>query len=172
MTRISFQFAGTLKSSVLTAAACIVVLSRCDRPDARPRQPIAFSHKIHAGQYQLDCQYCHGGVRRSPAAGIPSVRLCMGCHQLVAANRPEIVRLRGAFEKREPIRWMRINVIPDFVYFNHYPHIARGVRCQKCHGEVQTMSEVWPAIRLDNMAYCVGCHRDNNASVDCYTCHR
>jgi len=161
-----------LAISSLLVILCTVVLSGCNRPEARPRQPIAFSHTIHAGQYKMNCQYCHGGVRRSTAAGIPSVRLCMGCHQLVAANKPEVARIREAFEKQQPIRWMRINVLPDFVYFNHYPHVAKGITCQKCHGEVQTMSEIWPVVRLDDMAYCVGCHRENNASVDCYTCHR
>lgn len=165
-----------LRRSVLSSpfilVFCLLFLPGCDRPDARPRQPIAFSHAIHAGQYKMNCQYCHGGVRRSAAAGIPSVRLCMGCHQLVAATRPGVAKIREAFETQQPIRWMRINVLPDFVYFNHYPHVAKGISCQKCHGEVQTMAEIWPRVRLDDMAFCVGCHRENNASVDCYICHR
>ena len=172
MTNDAFQPVHIPRALLPVLILCAGILSACDRPDVRPRQPVAFSHKIHAGLYKMNCQYCHGGVRRSPAAGIPSVRLCMGCHQLVAANRPEITKVREAFEKQQPIPWMRINVLPDFVYFNHYPHIAKGVPCQKCHGEIHTMNEVWPAVRLDNMAYCVSCHRENNASVDCYTCHR
>jgi hypothetical protein len=150
----------------------VLIVSGCERPDTTPRQPIAFSHKIHAGQYKMNCQYCHGGVRRSPAAGIPSMRLCMGCHQLVAANKPEIIKLRQAYENNQPVQWMKVNDIPDFVYFNHYPHVARGVQCSKCHGEIQTMAEVKPAVNLANMSWCVGCHRENQASVDCYTCHR
>jgi len=154
---------------------CLVgafLLAGCDRPDIRPRQPIAFSHKIHAGDNKMQCQYCHGGVRRGAAAGIPSVRLCMGCHQIVAANKPEIVKLRTTFQENQPVPWMRVNVIADFVYFNHYPHVARGIQCQKCHGEIQTMPEVWPSVNLANMALCVNCHRENAAPVDCYTCHR
>ena len=120
----------------------------------------------------MKCQYCHGGVRRGPAAGIPSMRLCMGCHQLVAANKPEIMKLRAAFFAHQPVRWMRVNVIGDFVYFNHSPHIARGIQCQKCHGEIQTMPEVRPAVNLADMSFCVDCHREKAASVDCYTCHR
>jgi len=144
----------------------------CGSPESGPRQPIAFSHKIHAGQNKIACQYCHGGVRRTAAAGIPSERLCMGCHKLVAANKPEIIRLRGTFEKKEPIPWLRVNDLPDFVYFNHYPHIARGLACKKCHGDVETMTELHPVVNLADMAWCVDCHRQNQASVDCYTCHR
>jgi hypothetical protein len=166
---ITFAPAGRAASLVLLLA---VLAAGCQRPETRARQPIAFSHKIHAGDNKMQCQYCHGGVRRGAAAGIPSLRLCMGCHQLVAATKPEIVKLRAAFQKNQPVQWMRVNTIGDFVYFNHYPHIAKGVPCQKCHGEIQTMSEVWPAVNLASMAYCVDCHRINAASVDCYTCHR
>jgi len=150
----------------------MVFAAGCGNPEAGPRQPIAFSHKIHAGDYKIDCQYCHGGVRRTGAAGIPSERLCMGCHQLVAATKPEIVRLRASFEKNEGIQWLRINDIGDFVYFNHSPHIARGVECRKCHGDIQAMEEVRQVVKVSDMAWCVDCHRQNNASVDCYTCHR
>ena len=149
-----------------------LVMNGCNRPDTGARQPIAFSHKIHAGDNKIQCQYCHGGVRRGTAAGIPSERLCMGCHQLVAANRPEIIRLRDAFQKNQPIPWMRVNVIGDFVYFNHYPHVAKMIPCQKCNGEIQAMAEVRLAVNLADMAFCVDCHRQHAAPVDCYTCHR
>lgn len=153
-------------------AGLFVSAAGCERPETRPRQPLAFSHKIHAGDNAIACQYCHGGVRRGAAAGIPSVRLCMGCHQLVAATKPDIIRLREAYQAGRPIRWMRVNVVGDFVFFNHYPHIAKGVQCRTCHGDIQTMPEVWPAVNLADMAFCVNCHRENAASVDCYTCHR
>jgi hypothetical protein len=164
-------FRSALSSSLLLLALAGFGFG-CGSPESGPRQPIAFSHKTHAGQNKIACQYCHGGVRRGTAAGIPSERLCMGCHKLVAANKPEIIRLRGLFEKKEPIRWLRVNDIPDFVYFNHYPHIARGFECKKCHGDIQNMTEVHPAVNLANMSWCVDCHRQNKASVDCYTCHR
>ena len=166
------SFSRCAQSVLPLIAGALVLLVGCERPATGPRQPIAFSHKIHAGDNKMACQYCHGGVRRGPAAGIPSVRLCMGCHQLVAATKPEIIKLRETFQRRQPIQWMRINVIGDFVYFNHYPHIARGVACQTCHGDIQDMPEVRPAVNLANMAFCVDCHRENSASVDCYTCHR
>ncbi len=161
-----------LIAPVLTLLAVSLAGIGCGGPESGPRQPFAFSHKIHAGQNKIACQYCHGGVRRTTAAGIPSERLCMGCHKLVAANKPEIIRLRETFEKKQQIAWLRVNDIPDFVYFNHYPHIARGFDCKKCHGDIAGMSEVHAAVNLASMSWCVDCHRQNNASVDCYTCHR
>jgi hypothetical protein len=136
-----------------------------------PSQPIAYSHKLHAGDYRIDCLYCHSGARRSPVAGIPSVEFCMGCHRQVAITKPEIARLRGYWERKQPIRWTRIVKQPDYVFFNHLPHIQKGLRCQECHGPVETMTEM----RLDhtlNMDRCVGCHRERKAPIDCYTCHR
>jgi hypothetical protein len=149
-----------------------IISSGCGKQGLKPRQPIAFSHKIHAGDYQMSCQYCHSGARRGRAAMIPSVQTCIGCHQLVAATKPEVQKIRKAWDEKMPIRWTKVNVLPDFVYFNHQPHIMKNIPCQKCHGEIQTMSEVAPPFKLADMSYCVGCHRDNNASIDCYTCHR
>lgn len=175
-TRGQSQRGGTLWSSTCAAVAVVVALllfGACSRRPIEPRQPIAFSHRIHAGDYKIDCQYCHDGVRRAGAsAGVPSVQLCMGCHKLVAANRPEVLKIRNAFETREPIRWMRMVDLPDFVFFNHYPHIAKGIGCQQCHGPVETMDRLRMVDNLNNMDYCVRCHRRNQASIDCYICHR
>jgi len=135
------------------------------------QQPIAFSHAIHAGQYKIDCQFCHSGARRSAVSGIPSLQFCMGCHKTVSPFKPEIARVRAYWDRKEPIPWTRVVQEPDFVFFNHSPHILKGIRCQECHGPVETMTEV----RLDhslNMNTCTGCHRQRGASIDCYTCHR
>ncbi len=144
----------------------------CAKQDTGPRQPIAFNHKIHAGDYKIACQYCHSGVRKTSTAYVPSVQLCMGCHQLVAATKSEVSKIRQNWEKNIPIEWSRVNQLADFVYFNHYPHIAKGIDCSKCHGDVASMSEVKPVIKVNNMTWCVNCHRENKASIDCYTCHR
>ena len=153
--------------------ACLVFLTAgCEKKNIEPRQPIAFSHKIHAGQYQMSCQYCHSGARRGRAAMVPSVQTCMGCHQLVAATKPEVLKIRAAWDAKQPIRWTKMNVLPDFVYFNHQPHIMKNIPCQRCHGPVETMSEIVPPINLADMSFCVHCHRENNASIDCWTCHR
>lgn len=149
-----------------------LLLAGCERRETGPRQPIAFSHARHAGEYQINCQYCHSGVRKGPNAYIPSVQRCMGCHQLVAANKPEVMKIRQAWEAKEPIPWMKVNTMADFVYFNHYPHIAKGVDCKVCHGDVASMVELKPFVKVNNMSWCVDCHRENKASIDCYTCHR
>ncbi|MBI2619591.1 MAG: cytochrome c3 family protein [Ignavibacteriales bacterium] len=158
--------------AVLPFAITLLVFTGCERHDTSPRQPIAFSHTRHAGEYSINCQYCHSGVRRGPSASIPSVQTCMGCHQLVAATKPEVIKIRQAWENKEPIRWMKVNRVADFVFFNHAPHIAKGIDCRTCHGDVATMTEVRPFVKLNNMTFCVDCHRENKASIDCYTCHR
>ena len=158
--------------SAAVTGVLMVIAAGCARQETGPRQPIAFSHARHAGDFQIGCQYCHSGVRRGPSAYIPSVQTCMGCHQLVAANKPEIMRVRQAWEKKEPIPWMRVNQVADFVYFNHFPHIVKGIDCKTCHGDIASMEEVKPFVKLNNMTFCVDCHRENKASIDCYTCHR
>ena len=90
---------------------------------------------------------------------------------MAAVSKPEIQRLRAYWDKKTPVPWTKVVKQPDYVFFNHAPHVARGVRCQHCHGPVETMTEV----RLDHtlsMTYCVNCHRQNKVSIDCYTCHR
>ncbi|MCI0707333.1 MAG: cytochrome c family protein [Ignavibacteriae bacterium] len=166
--RHTFSLYAFVALSALTAST----IAACQRQETGPRQPIAFSHAKHAGEYQIACQYCHSGVRRGPHAYIPSLQTCMGCHQLTAATKPEIIKVRQAWENKQPIEWMKVNRVADFVYFNHYPHIAKGVQCIACHGDVATMEEVKPPFELNNMTFCVDCHREQKASIDCYTCHR
>ncbi len=162
----------TLYTVVSVCAVLGLTLAACERQETGPRQPIAFSHAKHAGEFQIACQYCHSGVRWGPHAYIPSVQTCMGCHQLVAATKPEVIKVRQAWENKQSIPWMKVNRVADFVYFNHYPHIAKGVDCKVCHGDVAAMTEVKPPFELNNMTFCVDCHRQNKASIDCYTCHR
>ena len=156
---------------------------------AGPAQPIAFSHKIHAGQYKVDCQYCHSEARRSEYAGIPSVTRCMGCHKITAADKPEIKKLAEFLGKQESIPWVRVYKVPEYVYFPHKPHVRADVKCQTCHGEVQTM-DVLGAKTGQNLAndllnlvglartstpltmgWCVECHTAKKASLDCLACH-
>ncbi|MBI4608664.1 MAG: cytochrome c3 family protein [Candidatus Rokubacteria bacterium] len=156
---------------------------------AGPAQPIAFSHAIHAGQYQIDCQYCHSDARRSEYAGIPSVTRCMGCHKITAADRPEIKKLAEYLGKQEAIPWVRVYKVPEYVYFPHKPHIRADVACQTCHGPVQTMDVVAartgqrltndllnligfaPAAPPLTMGWCIECHTARKASLECSTCH-
>ena len=162
---------------------------------AAPLQPIAFSHQIHAGQYKIDCQYCHADARRSEYAGLPSVTRCMGCHKITAADRPEIQKLARFFNEQKPIPWVRIFKVPEYAHFPHKPHVRAGVTCQTCHGPIETMAVVTaktgqnltndllnlvtfhPSPTPLTMGWCVECHttmnakEDKKAPLDCVTCH-
>ena len=138
-----------------------------------PDQPIAFSHKIHVGKVGLDCQLCHETVDKSTFAGIPAVAKCMSCHKSVAADRPEIQKLAGYWEREEPIEWNRVHRIRirNYVYFSHKRHIKAGIDCAHCHGEVRYMDKL-RRVRSLEMGWCVSCHLSKGASTDCLICHR
>ncbi|HYG17519.1 MAG TPA: c-type cytochrome [Ohtaekwangia sp.] len=128
-----------------------------------PRQPIAFSHKVHAGQYEIDCNYCHTGAMKGKNATIPSVNICMNCHNQIKqgtlTGESEIALIVKAYEKNEPIEWVRIHNLPDLAYFNHSQHVnVGGVECQTCHGPVQEMDVVRQHSLL-TMGWCIDCHR-------------
>lgn len=141
-------------------------------------QPIQFPHDVHAGTYQIDCQYCHFSAERSVDAGLPPVESCMGCHALVPGETPEqqaeISRLREYFNEGRPIPWVRIYKVPDHVHFPHMRHVNAGMECQECHGEVQEMGvleERDPVWGGDDMGWCIGCHVERDVSRDCTVCH-
>lgn len=134
-------------------------------------QPIAFSHKLHAGDYKIACEYCHSYARRSPVAGVPTVQLCIGCHKITALNKPEVQKLRGYWERKEPIPWIGIHDLPDFVIFTHKRHVLKDIECQACHGPVETMDQVRQVSSLE-MGWCVSCHKERKADIDCLSCHK
>ena len=136
-----------------------------------PEQPINFSHELHAGTLGLNCVFCHENVERSISATVPSVQKCMSCHSNVATDRKEIQKLTQYWENEEPIPWEKIHIVPDHVYFSHKRHLAVGLDCQFCHGEVAAMARV-RKVRTLRMGFCVDCHLVNGASRDCYTCHK
>lgn len=142
-------------------------------PGTSPVQPIAFSHRIHAGDNQIPCLYCHVQARRSISAGVPSVNKCMGCHAEVATDRPQIRLLAKYWESKQPIPWIKVHDLPDFVHFTHKRHVAAGIECQTCHGPVETMDVVSREAPL-KMGLCLNCHRDNEVQhgTDCWTCHK
>jgi hypothetical protein len=150
------------------AAGVGVTVSRGREPIP---QPIAFSHKIHAGDYKIACEYCHLYARRAGIAGIPSVQRCMGCHKITARANPEVRKLRGYWERQEPVQWIKTVIMPDFAYFEHWPHVRSGAACQTCHGAVQVMEQL-PRNENLTMSYCISCHRQQQVSIDCVTCHR
>ncbi len=138
----------------------------------QPTQPIAFSHQLHAGQYEIDCQYCHTGVEISASANIPSVNICMNCHSAIQnvggepGMSPEIQKLYTAMEEDKPIEWVRIHNLPDLAYFNHSQHVkVGGVECQTCHGPIEEMDVVYQYSSL-TMGWCIDCHRNTEIKVE------
>lgn len=123
-----------------------------------PAQPIFFSHRRHAGVFEIECLYCHSNADRSAWAMMPSVGLCLGCHRVIRAASPEIARLRGYQERGEPIAWERIYRVPDFVQFNHSRHVLAEIECQECHGEVEEHDVLWQWAPL-TMGWCLECHK-------------
>jgi hypothetical protein len=126
-----------------------------------PAQPIAFSHKLHAGDYKIACLYCHFAARSSRHAGIPSASVCMNCHGLLDKQTVEIERFKEAAQLDRPlVAWTKVHNLPDFVYFNHSRHVLSGVACQRCHGAVETMARVEQVMPL-TMGWCLSCHREH-----------
>ena len=143
-------------------------------------QPIQFPHDTHAGQFTIPCQYCHFSAERSVDAGIPPMATCMGCHQegIVGGRtdeaQAEIAKVREYYASGTPIPWKRIYKVRDHVKFPHMRHIAAGVTCQTCHGQVQEMGvleEMAPEAEDLRMGWCVSCHIERGASRDCTVCH-
>lgn len=157
----------------------------------QPAQPIAFSHKLHAGTLEIDCLYCHTGADSGAHALVPPVPTCMNCHTEVQPKgkdgqvKPEIAKLLQHVERSEPIRWNKVHDLADFAYFDHSRHIAADIACQKCHGPVETMEHVRREHGM-KMSWCLDCHkqtpqtdrliadpeRSTRAPINCTTCHR
>ncbi len=130
-----------------------------------PTQPIPFSHELHAGVYEIDCQYCHTGVEIAKNANIPSVNICMNCHSEIKTDSPQIQKLYAAQESGRPIEWVRVHNLPDLAYFNHSQHVTVGeIECQTCHGEVQEMEVVKQFAPL-TMGWCIDCHRNTDVNT-------
>jgi hypothetical protein len=136
-----------------------------------PAQPISFSHRVHAGVKAIDCRFCHPFVARSARAGIPDVQKCFFCHEYIIPMHPEIRKERKYLDTANPVPWVRVFYVPDFVKFKHRPHIQWGnVECVECHGAVETLDRI-PAVSFQ-MNFCIECHRTRNAQLDCWlACH-
>ncbi|MEP5612848.1 MAG: cytochrome c3 family protein [Cyclobacteriaceae bacterium] len=141
----------------------------------QPTQPIAFSHQVHAGQYEIDCQYCHTGVRKSKSANIPSPNICMNCHTQVKTESEEIQKIYAAIDydpstqtygtNTKPIEWIRIHNLPDLAYFNHSQHVeVAELECQTCHGPIEEMDVVYQYANL-TMGWCINCHRETDVNT-------
>jgi len=148
-----------------------------------PEQPIAFSHKLHAGNMQIDCKYCHISVDKGRFASVPSTDICMNCHTIARKDRPEIVKLAQFYADERPIQWKRVHRLGDFAYFSHSVHINKGIDCKHCHGEVEKMEKI-QQVQKFTMGACLECHRNphhkmpelkgkiNSGPDYCGACHR
>jgi hypothetical protein len=148
-------------------------VNRAFFPGTTPEQPIEFSHRIHAGDNAIPCLYCHAQARRAAVAGVPSVAKCMGCHRVVARDRPLIRRVAQYYANEEPIPWIKVHDLPDFVHFPHKRHVLADIACQTCHGPVETMERV-TRLAPTKMGLCRDCHAENQVvnGQDCWTCHK
>jgi predicted CXXCH cytochrome family protein len=137
-----------------------------------PAQPISFSHRVHAGVKAIDCRFCHPGVERSPNAGLPAVEKCFYCHKYIIPQHPEIVREEEYLKTGKTLAWKRVFWVPDFVFFNHIPHIKWAkLDCARCHGNVKSEDRLQQV--NFQMGFCIECHRKMNAQLDCWLgCHR
>lgn len=140
-------FSGLLRSSYATGQGIVL------------KQPIPFSHDHHVAGLGIDCRYCHSAVEVSGNAGMPSSETCMNCHRQIWTNADMLEPVRSSFANDTPIRWQRVHDLPDFVYFNHSVHVAKGIGCVTCHGQVDRMPLMFQQASLQ-MEWCLDCHRD------------
>ena len=122
------------------------------------QQPVQFSHKHHVGDDGIDCRYCHQTVETTATAGMPSTQTCMNCHSQLWADSPYLEPVRASFRDNKPIEWERVHDLPEYTYFNHSIHVAKGVGCSTCHGQIDNMPAVYQENTLQ-MEWCVECHR-------------
>jgi hypothetical protein len=169
---------GAQQKAAVADSVKAVVLAASDTASFKgPRQPIFFRHDVHAGQYKMECQYCHYSVAVAPEPGIPSLQTCMGCHAVVggsdSTNRAEITKLKKAFNEKKPVEWTRVHFLARHVHFPHSQHIkALGPSaCATCHGDVTRMPQVFKVNNVNNMGWCISCHIERKVTRDCTACH-
>lgn len=122
------------------------------------QQPVQFSHKHHVGDDGIDCRYCHTSVESTATAGMPPTQTCMNCHSQLFSDSPYLEPVRASFRENKPIQWERVHDLPEYVYFNHSIHVAKGVGCSTCHGQIDAMPAVYQENTLQ-MEWCIACHR-------------
>jgi hypothetical protein len=127
-------------------------------------QPVPFSHEHHVRGLGIDCRYCHTSVERSAFAGLPPTETCMNCHRQIWTNAELLEPIRASYRDNVPVQWTRVNNVPDFVYFNHSVHVAKGIGCQSCHGNVDRMPLMFQNASLQ-MQWCLDCHRNPTKNV-------
>jgi hypothetical protein len=130
-------------------------------------QPVAFSHRVHAGTLKLPCKTCHAQPEADGPMTLPQDTHCLNCHK---EETPALAKLFAAVREKEPLAWQRVYELPSYVFWNHAPHLASGATCEKCHGPVAARDVLTREIS-HRMADCIACHRTNQAGTDCSFCH-
>jgi hypothetical protein len=124
-----------------------------------PVQPVPYSHALHAGKLGIDCRYCHTTVEKAAFAALPPTETCMNCHTNIRNQSDKLAPIRQSWATGQPVEWVRVHQLPDYVYFNHSAHVSHGVGCIECHGRIDRMEQVYQAKPL-SMGWCLECHRD------------
>lgn len=171
---------------VLVAVVAFAITYIVTKPEREqighaPEQPIPFSHKQHAGQLGIDCRFCHVGVEKGRQATIPGLNVCMNCHSKIRTESPAIQQIKAHVDSGKPFFWKRVHRLPEYVYFDHSVHLAKGFDCMQCHGEIKTMDTV-RQVRALTMGSCLECHKgvhkvqpgvdSAKGPTNCSACHR
>ena len=143
----------------ITAGFTYYFTPKYARVGYQPVQPVPFDHSLHAGELGLDCRYCHNNVEQSGHSNVPSTSTCMNCHSQLYADSPTLETVRHSYREDQSIQWNRVHDLPDFVYFDHSIHVAKGMACVTCHGPVDRMALAWKENTL-KMEWCLDCHRN------------
>jgi hypothetical protein len=164
LSRVSIFGAVFFAAGALWLLAAITRSGYVTGQNVTREQPVQFSHKHHAGELGIDCRYCHTSVEISAVASVPPTKTCMNCHSQIWAQSQYLEPVRASWRTDRSIRWIRVNDLPDFVYFNHSVHVHKGIGCVSCHGRVDTMNQLYQATSLQ-MEWCLDCHRHPERSV-------
>jgi hypothetical protein len=157
--RVSILASLVLLAAVTALGVWFVHSSTFSRVGVEIPQPVPFPHGFHVGAVQLDCRYCHDSVDRSAFANLPPTETCMSCHSQIRPDSELLAPVFQSWETGQPIEWVRVNDLPDHVFFNHQIHVAKGVGCETCHGRVDTQTTATKA-NAYYMSWCLDCHRD------------
>ena len=151
--------AGGLVSVFAVCTVWLFFSPRHTQVGYRPEQPVPYSHRLHVGELGLDCRYCHVSVETSPIANVPPTQVCLNCHRVVGRESAKLAPIRDSAARGQPMRWVRVHKLPEYVYFDHHAHVRAGVGCASCHGRVDQM-EVVIQVEPLSMGWCLDCHRN------------
>jgi hypothetical protein len=153
-----------LLGGVASAGITYYATPKYTRVGYQPVQPVPFDHSLHAGQLGMDCRYCHVSVEKSGTSSVPAAQTCMNCHSIIKAQSPLLEVVRESYKSGDPVPWVKIHAVPDYVYFNHSVHVNRGVSCVECHGKINEM-QVVSQNQPQSMSWCLDCHRNPTARI-------